>query len=109
MTGFFARLAGASFVFPGVLRWHMSQILSVSTEPGQSRRAPACGRDAVTLSLRRARGRRPGDSAPADYDVFDGDREVGRIRRMNAATGGVVVENIVHDHSPKILRNGGIA
>jgi hypothetical protein len=40
----------------------------------------------VTLILRGAQGRRPGTWGPDDYDVFDGNREVGRIRRMDAAT-----------------------
>jgi hypothetical protein len=38
------------------------------------------------LILRRAQGHRPGDWGLDDYDVFDGERDVGRIYRVNAAT-----------------------
>lgn len=31
----------------------------------------------MTLILRRAQGHRPGHWGPDDYDVFDGEREVG--------------------------------
>ncbi len=33
----------------------------------------------MPLLLRRANGRRPGDLGPDDYDVMDGDRNVGGI------------------------------
>ena len=36
----------------------------------------------MPLILRRARGHRPGDWRPDDYDVLDGDRHVGRIYRI---------------------------
>jgi len=40
----------------------------------------------MPLVLRRTQGHRPGDWGPHDYDVLDGEREVGRIYRVNAAT-----------------------
>ena len=33
----------------------------------------------ITLFVRRAQGHRGGDWGPDDYDVMDGDRDVGRI------------------------------
>ena len=40
----------------------------------------------MPLVLRRTQGHRRGDWGPHDYDVLDGEREVGRIYRVNAAT-----------------------
>jgi hypothetical protein len=37
------------------------------------------------LTLRRAEGHRLGHWGPDDYDVLDGDRDVGRIYRIKAA------------------------
>jgi hypothetical protein len=39
----------------------------------------------MLLTLRRAQGHRLGHWGPDDYDVLDGDRDVGRIYRINTA------------------------
>lgn len=40
----------------------------------------------MPLVLRCAQGHRPGDWGPDDYDVLDGERDIGRIFRINVAT-----------------------
>jgi hypothetical protein len=42
---------------------------------------------APALILRRAQVRKRGESQPDDYDVFDGDRDVGRIYLVHAGDG----------------------
>jgi hypothetical protein len=46
-----------------------------------------CSSHGLPLTLRRANvSRKSGDWNDDDFDVFDGDRDVGRIYRINAAT-----------------------
>jgi hypothetical protein len=46
-----------------------------------------CSSHGPPLTLRRANvSRKSGDWNDDDFDVFDGDRDVGRIYRINAAT-----------------------
>jgi len=69
-------------VFGGLLVV-LAKIRGRDQEPGQPCGAPAGGLDAMTLVLRRANASRPSGSwQDDDYDVFDGERDVGRIFRQ---------------------------
>ena len=69
-------------VFGGLLVV-LAKIRGRDQEPGQPCGAPPGGREAMTLVLRRANASRPSGSwQDEDYDVFDGERDVGRIFRQ---------------------------